>query len=117
MALRTRAAVAGRTFSESLIVRETVAVETFALLATSLMFMQVHEEGSGGELHSSNDCGAKELRMQARASDRLSGAVSACIVSVYRNGFMLDNAALDLRQRLTIAGEPWTDATWTDATS
>jgi hypothetical protein len=27
-------------------VRETVAVETFALLATSLMFMQVHEEGA-----------------------------------------------------------------------
>ena len=26
-------------------VRETVAVETLALLATSLMFMQIHEEG------------------------------------------------------------------------
>jgi hypothetical protein len=28
-------------------VRETVAVETLALLATSLMFMQIHEEGVG----------------------------------------------------------------------
>ncbi len=43
MALRTRAAVPGFTFAESLMVRETVAVETFALLATSLIFMRVHE--------------------------------------------------------------------------
>lgn len=44
MAFCTRAAVPGSTFSELLMVRETVAVETFALLATSRMFMQVREK-------------------------------------------------------------------------
>lgn len=44
MAFCTRAAVPGSTFSELLMVRETVAVETFALLATSRMFMQAREK-------------------------------------------------------------------------
>jgi hypothetical protein len=39
MARRTRSAVSGVTLSEPLIVRETVAVDTLASLATSLMFM------------------------------------------------------------------------------
>src|SRR5712691_3755177 len=79
MARRTRAAVSGFTFSESLMVRETVAVETFALLATSLMFMQVHEEVSREGIHSSNDCQTKEFAGHDvyaghRAGTLLSGA-------------------------------------------
>src|SRR6478609_7420924 len=55
MAWRTRAAVPGLTFSESLMVRETVAVETFARFATSLMFMHGHEGRLGRRVHFSND--------------------------------------------------------------
>jgi hypothetical protein len=68
IALRTRAAVAGFTFVESLIVRETVAVETRALFATSLIFM-VTRAGlrecrfpDKEKRHCSNHPGAKELR-------------------------------------------------------
>jgi len=43
LALRTRAAVAGFTFAELLMVRETVAVETLARFATSLMFIWAYE--------------------------------------------------------------------------
>src|SRR5271163_3789912 len=39
MALRTRSAVSGETLSEPLMVRETVAVETRATRATSLIFI------------------------------------------------------------------------------
>ena len=51
MAFCTRAAVPGSTFSELLMVRETVAVETFALLATSRMFMQVREKNPRSVLY------------------------------------------------------------------
>src|ERR1700722_2242733 len=53
MAFCTRAAVPGSTFSELLMVRETVAVETFALLATSRMFMQIREKNPRRALYSS----------------------------------------------------------------
>src|SRR5882672_508504 len=109
MARRTRAAVSGFTFSESLMVRETVAVETFALLATSLMFMQVHEEVSREEIHSSNDCQTKEFAGHDvyaghRAGTLLSAAFEVDLslsqrerprarhVSVYRRHPILDNA-------------------------
>jgi hypothetical protein len=57
MARRTRSAVSGVTLSEPLIVRETVAVETLASLATSLMFMsypRVQKKKARYFAHSSN---------------------------------------------------------------
>ena len=46
MAFRTRSAVRALTLSEPLMVRETVAVETFACFATSLMFIGVQLDSS-----------------------------------------------------------------------
>src|SRR5437868_2777369 len=45
MALRTLSAVRALTFSDPLMVRDTVAVETLACLATSLMFMFANKFG------------------------------------------------------------------------
>src|SRR5580704_15827634 len=71
IALRTFAAVAGFTFSESLIVRETVAVETLALFATSFMFMRTCGKRPGEEKRYCTTILGQEKRMQKRRHDRI----------------------------------------------
>src|SRR5215831_17654784 len=99
MALRTRAAVPGLTLAELLIVRETVAVETLARFATSLIFIRIHKEKSlEGKLNSSNDCQAKELCPTYH--DRRWGKRRATYVSVYSEDSIGDNARFHPHDRV-----------------